>query len=286
MLLKHSKSKVQSSAGSFFSVHLNLAISQYCVVLVDFMTSFLNAGNVDALRDIGTFRNFGDWVMLTLTELMYLRSVCLSLNENKCTTVPDPLLVDSLTEMETMITEVAFNLQYVEDCVADRPTDSVELLDTKLVLCVVNEQGYPVPQGVPEYRTATPIYSKWALASYADELGTDVTNTLGAVVDGTVDVLGALEKAKKFTAALGATGAGLLILTHFMGKSETDLTQELIKQQFDITNQKLDELSDQVFEGVLDIKTDLGETNLRDSCRSSNVGTQISWTREMETTKL
>jgi hypothetical protein len=214
--------------------------------------------------DVESFKLFGSWLLGAMAEFMYLHSVCLPPDGNTCTVVADSYFEETLQNMKTSFEEVAGNLMHVEKCVSNRPSEPAN--DTKIAMCVVNEQGYPVPEEDPEYKIATPVYIEKVDKNYAEEKGTDATETLGSIVGGVSDVLGALDSDlfKKTLAGLGALGAGLSILTHFLGKSETDLTQELIKQQFDATNRKLDVLSTEVSDGVLDLKSDLGDARLDD----------------------
>jgi hypothetical protein len=229
-----------------------------------FMTSFLNTANADAKTDVESFKLFGSWLLGAMAEFMYLHSVCLPPDGNACTVVADSTFEGTLQYMKFLFEEVAVNLMHVEKCVSDRPSEPAT--NTKIAMCAVNEQGYPVPEEAPEYKIATPVYIEEVDFKYAEETGTDVTETLGSLADGASDVLDALDidKLKGVIGGLGALGAGLSILTHFLGKSETDLTQELIKQQFDKTNLKLDVLSNQVSDGFSDLKTDLGDARLDD----------------------
>ena len=69
---------------------------------------------------------------------------------------------------------------------------------------------------------------------------------------------------------MGIIGAGLQVLTLFIGKSETDITQALIKEQFRLTNAKIDGLSKKMEESFAELEKSLGDIVLDDLMRSLN----------------
>jgi hypothetical protein len=225
-----------------------------------FTRSFLNPANNAAKDDLESFGKFGFFLVGALSNLMYAHSICIPPEGNACSGIPDADFAEVLLGMKSSFDEVVGNLKFVEDCVKNRPETPPE--NKALAICILSDEGFPVSEDLPEYKRGNPVYAEGVTVSYAKETATDITTTLSAVVDGSADVLGALEQAKGFVALLGGVGAGLSILTHFLGKSETDLTQELIKQQFDRTNEQIDLLSEQVTDGFSAITIDLGDSRL------------------------
>jgi hypothetical protein len=226
-----------------------------------FITAFLNTANAEAKADMPSFKVFGSWLVGTMVELMYLHLVCLPLDGNTYAAFPDSSLEETMKGMKTSFVEVAENLRYVEVCVSIRP-DTPDR-SSGLPICALNYEGFPISEDLPEYKQAKSAYSDVSV-DYAQETGSDITETLGKLLEATESVSDALGAAAEFVAFLGGLGAGLSILTHFLGKSETDLTQELIKQEFDKTNRKIDILSGEVAVGFSDLKTDLGDARLDD----------------------
>lgn len=116
------------------------------------------------------------------------------------------------------------------------------------------ESGYD--QGEPVYSELTPVE--------AETLVTDISTTLGTFASVGAGVAGLFDQTKALSAGLGLAGGALGVFTHFFGKSETDITQALIKSEFEKTNREIAKLARQVSQGFADIRKDLADNELDD----------------------
>ena len=65
------------------------------------------------------------------------------------------------------------------------------------------------------------------------------------------------DNAKNITGRILGIGAAFSLVSFFVGKNELDPTQQLILQQFEVTNGKIDELSQKVSELYGQIRIDI-----------------------------
>lgn len=120
--------------------------------------------------------------------------------------------------------------------------------------------NFGLKESTLNYQKGEPVYSKLDVTT-GTKIVTDVSTTLEKIVNIGTNVE-FLDKALEISGYLKTASSALQIFTHWFGKTETDPTKTLIKNEFDKTNQKIYELSFRVTEGFDDIRQDFADNTL------------------------
>jgi hypothetical protein len=138
----------------------------------------------------------------------------------------------------------------------------VALDPTQLLICRERRDGVGISEESIDYLAGQPVYASDFDETKVSTLLTDVTSTTESVILSFGSLFGAFDEYAKLAGALGAAGPLLSIVTHFIGKSETDMTEALIRNGVSDMTRQIESLSAQVKNGFLDIRKDLADISL------------------------
>ena len=145
-----------------------------------------------------------------------------------------------------------------------RGTTKSSKKDSKLRLCVVDSRGFPIPEDSPAYDRGIVQYSTKLTPIEAASATSDVLSTISefAFAAGIVVGVGSGGTALAVALVVAAVGFAFQVAAFFVGKSETDVTQALIINEFAKTNAKIDLLSAKVEDFYNQIRIDIGDAVL------------------------